>query len=174
MLYVGWSLWRRRRTTGKGLIACFLDLPMVMRPSDLKHVLHLLAYLLFLRQDRPQSGRFNPEEKFEYFGVFWGVVVLGVTGLFMWANAWASRYVPGRVLTIAMLLHTFEAFLALVHVGVVHIIGVTLSPGVFPLSPAMFTGKTPPDEMAEGHSAMIDDAQARLASAATTTQVKHE
>ena len=81
---------------------------------------------------------------------------LGVTGLLMWFNAWTTEYLTGRVLTIALLLHTFEAFLALLHVGIIHMVGVIFSPIVFPLSPAMFSGNTPTEEMVEAHPAMLE------------------
>jgi len=135
-----------------------LDLPMVMRWSDWKELWHHLGYLLFLRRTRPEMGRFGLKEKFEYFGVFWGSMLLGVTGVLMWANGWTTQHLTGSVLTAASLIHTFEAFLALLHVGVIHMIGVIFSPTVFPLSPAMFTGDTPPEELAEAHSAMLSKA----------------
>ena len=85
----------------------------------------------------------------------------------MWANAWTTQYFPGRLLTIATLVHTMEAFLALLHVGVVHMVSVIFAPGAFPVSPAMFTGRTPTEEMAESHSAMIDAAEKALGLSAT-------
>jgi cytochrome b subunit of formate dehydrogenase len=126
-----------------------------MQWSDLKHLWHLLGYLFFLRRTRPEGDRFSMKEKFEYFGVFWGSVLLGITGVLMWANAWTSEHFTGRVLTIAALVHTFEAFLALLHVGIIHMIGVIFAPGVFPLSRAMFTGDTPAEELAEAHSGLV-------------------
>jgi hypothetical protein len=74
----------------------------------------------------------------------------------MWFNAWTTQHLPGRILTIAILIHTMEAFLALLHVGIVHMVSVIFSPDVFPVSPAMFTGETPVSELAEGHTAMLD------------------
>jgi len=155
MIYVLWSILKTRKTTHKSWFRVLWDLPMLVRPADGKEMLDLLLYVLFLKKVRPAGERFNPEEKFEYLGVFWGTFVLGVTGTLMWANAWTSRYIPGRILTIAMLVHTFEAFLALLHVGVVHMATVILAPGVFPISPAMFTGKTPAEELVEGHGEML-------------------
>ena len=65
-------------------------------------------------------------------------------------------------MTIAVIIHTFEAFLALLHVGVIHMIGVIFSPSVLPMSPAMFTGNTPAEEMAEAHAGMLEDAARKL------------
>ena len=155
MTYVLWTVLKKRKTENKSWFKTIWELPMLVRPADGKEMLDLLLYVLFLKKKRPLGERFNPEEKFEYIGVFWGTFVLGVTGTLMWANAWTSRYIPGRILTIAMLVHTFEAFLALLHVGVVHMATVILAPGVFPISPAMFTGKTPAEELVEGHGEML-------------------
>jgi cytochrome b subunit of formate dehydrogenase len=160
-------LWKQKKRTGQGWVRSALNLPMVMRWGDWKELWHLLGYLFFLRRTRPAAGRFSLKEKFEYFGVFWGCTLLGVTGVLMWANAWTSQHFTGRVLTAASLIHTFEAFLALLHVGVIHVIGVILAPAVFPFSPAMFTGNTPPAELAENHAGMVDEVAEQLESDAS-------
>ena len=153
-----------KRRSGQGWIRTFLTLPMMMQWRDAKEIAHLLGYLLFLRRTRPTAGRFSLEEKFEYIGVFWGTIILGVTGVMMWANGWTSQMLGGRGLTTVSLIHTFEAFLALMHVGVVHLVGVIFVPAVLPCSPAMFTGNTPMEELAEGHAAMLDEVEKQLAS----------
>lgn len=162
LVYVAVTAVREKRRAGKSVVQTILDLPMVMRWHDWKELVHLLGYLFFLRRTRPTAGRFSLEEKFEYFGVFWGCTLLGITGILMWANAWTTQHLPGRVLTLALLIHTMEAFLALLHVGVVHMIGVIFSPVIFPLSPAMITGNTPAEELAEAHAAMVDDVAKKL------------
>lgn len=162
--YILLTVIRGRRKEGKSWFRAVWDLPMMVRPADGKQMLDLLLYSLFLTHKRPEGDRFNPEEKFEYIGVFWGTIVLGVTGVLMWANGWTSRHMAGRVLTVASLVHTFEAFLALLHVGIVHMASVIFSPGVFPISRAMFTGDTPAEEMVEGHGAMLADVAKQLGS----------
>ncbi|MBU0552429.1 cytochrome b/b6 domain-containing protein [Myxococcota bacterium] len=162
IIYVIILLVRAKKRDGKGWIRTFMEAPMGLSPDDAKGMLHLTLYLLFLRKEKPSFKHFNPEEKFEYLGVFWGTIIIGLTGLMMWANAWTTRYLPGNALTIAHLLHGFEAFLALLHVGVVHLVSVIFQPGVFPLSPAMFTGETPVEELAEGHGLMLEEVAAEL------------
>lgn len=154
-IYVLWVFGRRLRSEGKGVVQTLLAMPLVVNRDDLTELFHLLGYLFFIRRDRPLPGRFGLKEKFEYFGVFWGCALLGVTGVLMWGNAWTSHYVTGRALTIASLIHTMEALLALLHVGLFHMIGVVLSPHVFPLSQAMFTGDTPIEELADAHGGML-------------------
>ena len=38
----------------------------------------------FNRGPRPEYGRWTYWEKFDYFAVFWGVAVIGGTGLLLW------------------------------------------------------------------------------------------
>ena len=162
LAYIAICVIRTKRKTGKSLFKIIFELPMMVRPVDQKFMLDLLLYVLFIRRKRPAGDRFNPEEKFEYIGVFWGTFVLGVTGVLMWANGWTSRHMAGRVLTVASLVHTFEAFLALLHVGIVHMASVIFAPGVFPVSRAMFGGNTPAEEMVEAHSAMVEEVEKSL------------
>ncbi len=167
LLYVLGTLLQRQRAARKagqpaGLIATLTTLPMWVGPADARHMLHLLAWLLHLRRDRPRFGRFNVKEKFEYFGVFWGTVLLGVTGLILWGEQIATHYFTGRLLNLALIAHTYEAFLAVIHVGILHIINVMLHPLVFPLSRATITGETPLPLLAEEHTGQVLDAAREL------------
>ncbi|NOX60038.1 MAG: hypothetical protein GXP29_14425 [Planctomycetes bacterium] len=162
MAYVGLCLWRDKQRRKVSWFKAIMSLPLVVSPGDVKELLHLLGFLLFIRRTRPAPRRFGLKEKFEYFGVFWGCTLLGATGLLMWANSWTSHYVSGRMLTVASLVHTLEAYLAILHVGVFHMIGVIFAPHVFPLHKAMFTGETPSAEMADAHAGMLIDAAEAL------------
>jgi cytochrome b subunit of formate dehydrogenase len=151
---------RTRRAAGerRPLIQSVMALPMWVSPRDGLKMLQLLGYLMYLRRHPPTFGRFTVKEKFEYIGVFWGTTLLGLTGLLLWGASFFSHYVSGRVLNLALIAHTYEAFLAIIHVGILHIINVMLKPNVFPLSLATLTGKTPTPEMAEEHSDQVLEA----------------
>lgn len=153
---------RIKRATGQGWIKTIMGLPMLTSPQDIRQLFQQLGFLLFLRKARPELGRFSLKEKFEYFGVFWGSALLGLTGFLMWANAFTTTYLPGRTLTVASLIHTMEAFLALLHVGIIHMVGVIFSPVVFPLSHAMTNGNTPVEELAEAHAGMLQEVAQKL------------
>jgi cytochrome b subunit of formate dehydrogenase len=162
LLYVLWTVRAKLRSAPpdagqRGLVRNVLALPMWIGPQDLKKAGHLLAYLLFLRRDPPTFGRFSVKEKFEYIGVFWGTTLLGLTGMILWGEQISSRLLSGRMLNIAMIAHTYEAFLAVIHVGVLHICNVIFAPNVFPLSPATLTGNTPIAELAENHGEFVAD-----------------
>lgn len=151
---------RQRRSDGRrvGLISATMAQPMYVGPQDMLKTFQLLAYLLGLRKRPPHFGRFSVDQKFEYFGVFWGTMLLGVTGLILWDARFTSQYISGRAFNLALIAHTYEAFLAVIHVGILHICNVTLAPQVFPFSPATLTGNTPTERLAEVHGEYVIDA----------------
>jgi len=147
-----------RRPDGRrvGLLRAVWGLPLFIRPDDLRKGWHLLTYLLGLRRRPPTFGRFTIKEKFEYLGVFWGTTLLGITGVMLWGEQTVTHYVGGRILNIALIAHTYEAFLAVIHVGILHIVNVIFAPAVFPLSLATITGDTPVRELAENHGEYVE------------------
>lgn len=155
---------RRARAAGQpaGMLSTLFAMPMWITLDDARKIGHYLQYLLLLRDDRPKFGRFSLKEKFEYIGVFWGTMILGVTGIILWSVQVSSHVFSGRVFNLATIAHTYEAFLALIHVGILHIYNVMLSPHVFPLSPATITGQTPVHELADGHAAMVEQVAGEL------------
>lgn len=143
-------------------VTAFTGLPMWISMDDAKKSLQLFAHLLCLRKERPSFGRFSPAEKFEYLGVFWGTMLLGITGVILWAEQISSHIIGGRVFNIATIAHTYEAFLAVIHVGILHIYNVILSPKVFPLSRATITGETPLPKLVEEHTDLIQEVASDL------------
>jgi cytochrome b subunit of formate dehydrogenase len=149
----------RAMTSDTGLTAykkAWVALPMWITPQDVRKTIDSLRYLLFLSKERPAYGRFSPTEKFEYLGVFWGTMLLGITGLLLWGEQISSHFLSGRILNLATIAHTYEAFLAVIHVGILHIYNVIFSPKVFPLSTATLGGRTPVEKLVEEHGELIE------------------
>ena len=165
--HVGWNVLKRSRTLSAdsraaGLLKAVWALPMWINFEDIRKLKHSLQYWFFLRPDRPAFGRFSLKEKFEYIGVFWGTMLLGLTGLMLWGEQFSSYFLSGQIFNIAAIAHTYEAFLAVIHVGVLHTYSVILSPNVFPISLATITGDTPVRELAEGHAELVEREAAAL------------
>lgn len=146
----------------RGWLNAVLSLPIALTPNDLRQAGYLLGYLVGMRRERPLFGRFTVNEKFEYFGVLWGTTLLGVTGLMLWGEQISSHFLSGRAFNLATIIHTYEAFLAVIHVGILHIYNVVLNPAVFPLSLATLTGQTPVTKLAEEHGQYVLDTAAAL------------
>ncbi len=90
---------------------------------------------------RPQFDRFTYWEKFDYWAVFWGVGMIGVSGLFLWFPELFGRFFPGWVFNIATVIHSDEALLASGFIFTIHFFNTHLRPEKFPMDPVIFTGR---------------------------------
>jgi len=66
----------------------------------------------FGKGPRPQFDRWTYWERFDYFAVFWGVAIIGFSGLILWFPKFFTLFLPGWVINIAMVIHSDEALLA--------------------------------------------------------------
>lgn len=96
---------------------------------------------------RPQYGRWTYWEKFDYFAVFWGIAVIGFTGLTLWFPIFFTRFMPGSFLNIATVIHSDEALLATGFIFTVHFFNTHLRPEKFPMDTTIFTGHMPLAEL---------------------------
>jgi cytochrome b subunit of formate dehydrogenase len=115
---------------------------MVPRGKDLADLWSNLRYFLYLGP-RPHFDRWGYWEKFDYFAVFWGIPVIGLSGLMLWFPAFFTRVVPGWTINAAFVVHSDEALLAVGFIFVFHFFHTHLRPESFPLDPVIFTGVTP-------------------------------
>ncbi len=128
---------------------------MVPNLRDLHDLITLVKYVLFISPKKPLYDRFSWKEKLEYIGICWGTPLLGITGFLLWGEELFSSYVPGWVLNVAYLAHTYESFLAIAHIVLVHLPSVFGRPGLSPLSAMIFSGKISPRVLAEEHGNQI-------------------
>ena len=96
---------------------------------------------------RPEYGRWTYWEKFDYFAVFWGIIVIGSTGLTLWFPVFFTRVVPGAFINIATIIHSDEALLATGFIFTVHFFNTHLRPEKFPMDTVIFTGHMPLAEL---------------------------
>lgn len=92
------------------------------------------------RGPRPSYGRWTYWEKFDYMAVFWGVVVIGSTGLILWFPVFFTKLLPGWVINIAQIIHSDEALLAVGFIFTIHFFNTHLRPESFPMDTVIFTG----------------------------------
>jgi cytochrome b subunit of formate dehydrogenase len=88
----------------------------------------------------PTFDRWTYWEKFDYWAVFWGLPLLGVTGILLMYPLATSRFLPGWVLNVIVLLHRAEALLAILYIFIVHFTIGHFRHGMFPMNECMFAG----------------------------------
>lgn len=86
---------------------------------------------------KPIFGWYSYVEKAEYWALAWGTLIMGVSGFALWLE----EYVPKVLLDVALVVHRYEAILAVLAVFVWHFYHAHLAPEVFPMSPVWLTGR---------------------------------
>ena len=121
---------------------------MVPQPRDLTEMYQHVRW--FLGQgERPAFDRFTYWEKFDYWAVFWGMAIIGGSGLMLWFPVAFARVLPGWVFNIALLVHGEEALLAVGFIFTIHFFNSHLRPGKFPMDMVIFTGRVTEQELRE-------------------------
>ena len=92
---------------------------------------------------RPNYGRWTYWEKFDYLAVFWGVAIIGFSGLVLWFPVFFTRLIPGWVINVCQIIHSDEALLAVGFIFTIHFFNTHFRPEAFPMDTVIFTGHMP-------------------------------
>lgn len=142
---------KKGELTLSGVLKMFIRLPFIPNLKDAKDIIDLLRYLLFLTDRRPAGDRFTWKEKFDYWAPFWGIVIIGSSGLILWNQELATRILPGEVINFSLIAHSDEALLAALFLFIWHWYNVHFSTSVFPMGTVFITGYLPEELMVEEH-----------------------
>ena len=112
---------------------------LIPRPIDVKHFFQHIGWFLGVRK-APNFDRWGYWEKFDYWAVFWGMTIIGITGLIMAYPLVSTRYMPGWGLNVAFWVHRIEAILAMAHLFIIHFFIAHLRRHNFPMDRTMFEG----------------------------------
>jgi cytochrome b subunit of formate dehydrogenase len=123
---------------------------MMPQPKDLRDIVQMFKWF-FGRGPRPRFERFSYMEKIDYLAVFWGVAIIGFSGLLLWFPTFFARLLPGWVFNVATIVHGDEALLALSFIFTIHFFNVHLRPEKFPIDLIVFTGRATTAYMKEEH-----------------------
>jgi cytochrome b subunit of formate dehydrogenase len=112
---------------------------MVANGKDLKDLFEHVRWFLGLGP-RPQFDRYAYWEKFDYWAVFWGMVVIGFSGYAMWFAPFFAKFLPGWALNAVLVIHSDEGLLAILFIFSIHFVNTHLRPDSFPMDMVIFTG----------------------------------
>jgi cytochrome b subunit of formate dehydrogenase len=132
---------KMKRASGKSWYKMILGPDsLVPNGQDLRELIATLKWFVGLGP-RPRYGRWTYWEKFDYFAVFWGVFIIGSTGLTLWFPILFTRLLPGSFINVATIIHSDEALLATGFIFTVHFFNTHLRPEKFPMDTVVFTGQ---------------------------------
>lgn len=135
----------------KALAGCILRQPLIPRLKDVQDIIQLLKYLCFLTSERPRGDKFTWKEKFDYWAPFWGIVIIGSSGLIRWHKEFVSRFISGEIINYAVIAHGDEALLAALFLFIWHFYNVHYATAVFPMGTVFLTGYLSEELMIHEH-----------------------
>lgn len=146
-MHITYILKQRKLISSKHLF--FGENSMMFNKNDLKEFFATVKWFLG-KAPRPDYGRWTYWEKFDYFAVFWGVAVIGFSGLVLWFPEFFTNLgLPGWFVNIATIIHSDEALLAVGFIFTVHFFNTHFRPDKFPIDITIFTGSMSLEELKE-------------------------
>jgi cytochrome b subunit of formate dehydrogenase len=118
---------------------------MVANWKDVRDLFGHMRWFLGLGP-KPKFERYAYWEKFDYWAVFWGMVVIGCSGYAMWFAPFFARFLPGWALNAALVIHSEEGLLAILFIFSIHFVNTHLRPDSFPMDMVIFTGSESEEE----------------------------
>jgi formate dehydrogenase subunit gamma len=108
----------------------------------------MVQYLVFLRKEKPKFGKYNFEQKVTYWFIFFGFLLMIISGLIIWFPLFFTSFLPGGIVPAAKMMHSTEAIVAAIFIVIWHIYHVHIER----LNLSIFTGKLSEKEMREYHA----------------------
>ncbi|MFA5059311.1 MAG: cytochrome b/b6 domain-containing protein [Candidatus Omnitrophota bacterium] len=155
--FVGRVDWRSLGHRAAALIFCVLSLyhvvyvlftqkgrhhlnALILRKKDFIQCGQMFAYYFGWRKERPIFGFYGYVEKFEYWALVWGSMIMVLTGgLMLWEN-WFLHYFPKWLYDVIAAIHYYEAVLACLAILIWHGYFVMFDPDVYPMKWTWVTG----------------------------------
>jgi formate dehydrogenase gamma subunit len=119
--------------------------------KDFTDAILQIRYYLGLTETQARFDRFDYRQKFEYWGLVLGGLVMVATGLVLYFPILVTRFLPGQLIPAAKVAHSNEGLMAFLVVLTWHIFNAHLAPGIFPYDKSIFTGEISAERMRHEH-----------------------
>jgi len=130
---------------------------MLLGKRDFRDAIDNLRYYAGYADTPPKFGRFDYRQKFEYWGLIFGSLIMVATGYILYFPILVSRVLPAELIPAAKVMHSYEALFAFLIVLIWHMAGAHLSPEAFPMDTTIFTGKISKEKLKHEHPLEYED-----------------
>jgi cytochrome b subunit of formate dehydrogenase len=126
-------------------------LALLPRTKDATDLVQMFRYFMGRTDQKPRFGRFSYVEKFDYWAVYWGMVIMIGSGLLLWFLETSLQFLPKFAADIAREAHSDEGLLATLAIIIWHFYNVHLNPEHFPMNRTFWSGMISEEEMRRHH-----------------------
>ncbi len=134
-----------------GIFSKKSTMSMVPVKRDFEDAILQLRYYLGMTKHHPHYDRYDYKQKFEYWGLIFGNIIVVVTGFILYFPVQAAQIIPGQIIPAAKVAHSNEGLMAFFVITIWHIFNAHLNPDVFPFDATIFTGKITRERMLHEH-----------------------
>ncbi len=143
---------------------------LIPKLQDGKDAVQQIKYFLHRTPEKPKYDKYSYVEKFDYWAVYWGMVIMIGSGLVLWFKDLILRYMPLWITDIAKEMHSDEALLATLAIVIWHFYNVHFNPHSFPMNKVFLTGKLSARQMIDEHPLEYERIQAERAAQTRNTE----
>jgi cytochrome b subunit of formate dehydrogenase len=124
---------------------------MVPTRRDFTDAILQLRFYLGLTDEHPHYDRYDYKQKFEYWGLIFGNIIMITSGVVLIFPVAIAGVLPGQLIPAAKMMHSNEGLMAFLVITIWHIFNAHLNPDVFPFDASIFTGKISRERMEHEH-----------------------
>jgi len=124
---------------------------LLPRAKDFSDAFKNAKYNLGLSKEPPRFDKYSPKEKFSYWAVVAGSILMILTGTILWFESQAMLVLPKWVFDITYITHSFQGVVIAAAIIFWHLYNVHLNPKKFPMSRTWLDGKISLEELKEEH-----------------------
>lgn len=114
---------------------------MIPRKKDFHDIASNLKYHMRMSREKPLFDRFDYSQKFEYWALVWGTLIMIATGFILWFPTFFAQYLPEWAVKISETIHYYEAWLATLAIFIFHFFMVMYHPEEYPMNLTWITGR---------------------------------
>jgi len=134
---------------------------MAVNKRDFTDAVQTLRYYLGLEDHPAAFDRYDYKQKWEYWSLMIGNVIMILSGLTLMYPTIVARIGPGEIIPAAKVAHSNEGLMAFLVITIWHIFNAHLHPDVFPFDASIFTGKISRERMEHEHPLELARAEGR-------------
>ncbi|AIY90754.1 formate dehydrogenase subunit gamma [Geoglobus acetivorans] len=128
---------------------------MIPRMKDVRDFIADVKFAFGMSNEVPEYHKFSYVQKFEYWGAFWGMVIMISTGLVL---SYPDIFSPsGEWFAAFRVAHWEEAILAVVFIASWHMYFSHLRKKFFPFNKVIFTGRMELDKAEDEHPLWVEE-----------------
>ncbi|HEX9080153.1 MAG TPA: cytochrome c3 family protein [Desulfuromonadaceae bacterium] len=141
-------LFIRRDIPGNWLQRLFGPDSLCPNLRDIRDLVAMSRWFFF-KGEKPSFERWTYWEKFDFLAVFWGMFIIGGSGLMLWFPQFFGSFLPGWMFNVATIVHSDEALLATGFIFTVHFFNTHGRPEKFPMDFVIFNGQLSKNDFKE-------------------------